>query len=78
MPLEFLRRSGPNPPLRLHPGINFSSMEVGGDLGGLVFTVGSVVSAIIGLPFLGWFFGGAIAGGFLLAAGLWRLHQPQS
>ena len=36
--------------LELHPGINFSRMDVGGDLGGLVFAVGSVVAVLIGLP----------------------------
>jgi hypothetical protein len=58
--------------LGLHPGINFSNMPVGGDVGGLIFVVGSVGAVIIGLPYLGWFFGGALAGGLLIAAALVR------
>ncbi len=36
--------------LPLHPGINFSCMDVGGNLGGCVFAVGSVVAVLVGLP----------------------------
>ena len=75
MPLDFLRRSRPNPPLELHPGINFSNMPVGGDLGGLIFAVGSIVAVILGLPYLGWFFGGAVLGGVLVGAALWWWHR---
>jgi hypothetical protein len=75
MDLEFLRRSRPNVPLDLHPGINFSNMPVGGDLGGLIFAVGSVAVVVIGLPYLGWFFAAALAGGIALAAALLVWHQ---
>jgi ABC-type antimicrobial peptide transport system permease subunit len=63
-----------NPPLELHPGINYSDTPVGGDLGGLIFMIGSIAVVIIGLPFLGWFFGSALAGGVLLAGGLFWWH----
>jgi hypothetical protein len=75
MALEFLRRARPNAPLGLHPGINFSNMPVGGDLGGLIFAVGSVAAVVIGLPYLGWFFAGALAGGFAVAAALLVWHR---
>ena len=39
-----LRRPSRN--LDLHPGINFSKLEVGGDIGGLVFAAGSVVAVL--------------------------------
>jgi hypothetical protein len=61
--------------LDLHPGINFSNMPGGGDVGGLIFTVGSVGAVIIGLPYLGWFFAGALLGGVLIAAALIVGHR---
>jgi hypothetical protein len=33
-----------------HPGINFSNMDVGGDLGGFIFAAGTTVAVLIGLP----------------------------
>lgn len=65
--------------LTLHPGINFSKLEVGGDLGGFVFTVGSVVMVLIGLPRLlpmylaSWILGAALAVGL----GAWYRHHPK-
>ncbi len=58
-----------SPPLigRGHPGINFSRLEIPGDLGGLVFVVGTIATMLIGLPEARWFFAGALAGGALLA-----------
>jgi hypothetical protein len=57
------------PPLigRSHPGINFSRLEIGGDLGGLVMAVGSVVGLLIGLPAARLFFGAALLGAVLVA-----------
>ena len=37
----------PSRDLELHPGINFSRLEVGGDIGGLVFAAGSVVAVLL-------------------------------
>jgi hypothetical protein len=60
------------PPLigRSHPGINFSRLEVGGDLGGFVFMVGVVVTLLVGLPQARVFFAAAVAGGVVLAVAL--------
>ncbi len=73
MALEFLRDTRPTQHLELHPGINFSNMPVGGDLGGLIFAAGSVIAVVIGLH-LWWFLAGTVAGGFVLGAALiaWR------
>jgi hypothetical protein len=66
------------PPLigRSHPGINFSRLEIPGDVGGLVFTVGVVITMLIGLPLARPFFCGAFAGGLLVAAAIraWTRH----
>jgi hypothetical protein len=53
--------------LPLHPGINFSTMEVGGDLGGFVFAAGSVVAVLIGLPELVPLYLGSVVLGALFA-----------
>ena len=64
--------------LALHPGINFSRLEVGGDLGGCLFASGSVFVLVAGLPLVRWFFLGAVAAAvpvaYLLVA--WRRHHP--
>ena len=64
----------PSRNLRLHPGINFSSLDVGGDIGGFVFAAGSVVAVLIGLPELAPLYLGSIAAGLLFAFMLhgWR------
>ena len=64
----------PSRKIPLHPGINFSSMDVGGDIGGFVFAAGSVVAVLIGLPELAPLYLGSIAAGLLLACVLhgWR------
>jgi hypothetical protein len=56
------------------PAINISRIKVGGDLGGLVFVVGTVVCLLIGLPETRTFFAGTLAGGGAIAAVLawWR------
>ena len=63
------------PPLigRDHPGINFSRLEIPGDLGGFVFTIGVVVCVVIGLPAARLFLAGALLGGGVLAVavGAW-------
>jgi len=57
----------PNPQLRLHRGINFSNLDVGADAGGFIFTVGTVVTMLIGLPFLIPYYAAALVGGVGLA-----------
>lgn len=61
----------PSRNLPLHPGINFSSMDVGGDIGGFVFAAGSVVAVLIGLPDLAPLYLGSLIAGLLFA---WILH----
>ena len=67
------RRTSRN--LQLHPGINFSKLEVGGDIGGLVFAVGSVVAVLIGLPSIAPLYIGSLACGVLLAVAIFEWHQ---
>ena len=67
--------------LELHRGINFSSLEIGGDFGGLVFVVGTIVCLLIGLPEARVMFFGGLAGGAIVAAILvrWgRRHATRS
>jgi hypothetical protein len=66
------------PGMPLFRGINFSSLEVEADLGGLVFMVGSVACLLIGLPMARVLFGGAVGGGAILAVGIawWHGRHP--
>jgi hypothetical protein len=61
------------------PQINFSSTEVAGNIGGLIFVVGSLLVVSLGLPSVLWFLSaGAVAGCFLawrLAA--WHARHPK-
>jgi hypothetical protein len=60
------------------PRINFSSTEVAGNIGGLIFAVGSVFIVALGLPWVIWFLFAAIAAGCFVAWGLarWRTSHP--
>jgi hypothetical protein len=71
-----LRRPSRN--LDLHPGINFSKMDVGGDVGGLVFAAGSVVAVLVGLPFIAPPYIASMIAGAALAVVLfeWHKHHP--
>jgi hypothetical protein len=73
MRTEVPRRRNPN--LALHPGINFSCLQVDGDLGGLIFAAGSVIALVAGVPAFRPFFFGALGGGLLLAAALVLWHE---
>ena len=57
----------PSRNLPLHRGINFSSTDVGGDIGGFVFAAGSVVAVLVGLPELAPLYLGSLAAGLLFA-----------
>jgi hypothetical protein len=61
------------------PQINFSSTEVAGDIGGLIFVVGSVFIVAIGLPSVIWFLFAATAAGCFLAWALavWHTKHPK-
>ena len=61
--------------LELHPGINFSRLEVGGDLGGFVFAFSSVLVLAAGLPQVRWFVAGAVATAVPMACLLLAWHR---
>lgn len=56
------------------PEINMSAIPVGGDVGGLLFVIGSIVVVVAGLPMLGWFLLGAVVTGTVVAWWLTRWH----
>jgi len=62
------------------PQINFSSTEVAGNIGGLIFVVGSVLVVSIGLPSVPWFLLAATIAGSVLAWSLiaWYSTHPTS
>ncbi|HJZ70381.1 MAG TPA: hypothetical protein VKE51_01510 [Vicinamibacterales bacterium] len=60
----------PAEPAWRSPQINFSSTEVNGNMGGLIFVIGSVLVVSLGLPSVLWFLIAATVAGCLLA---WRL-----
>ena len=71
-------REGPRRPsrnLELHPGINFSKLEVGGDVGGLVFAAGSVAAVLVGLPCIAPLYLASMIAGAALAVLLFEWHQ---
>lgn len=57
------------------PEINMSRVPVRGDLGGLVYVVGSVAVGLIGLPFLRWFLAVSMTLALLCAALLAMWHE---
>ena len=61
------------------PQINFSYTEVAGNVGGLIFVVGSVFIVVIGLPSVIWFLFAGTAAGCILAWGLvaWHTKHPK-
>jgi hypothetical protein len=65
----------PSRNLDLHPGINFSKLEVGGDIGGLVFAAGSVVAVLIGLPWIAPLYIASVVCGAGVAALLFEWHR---
>jgi len=69
----------PAEPQRGSPQINFSSTEVAGNIGGLIFVVGSVFIVAIGLPSVIWFLFAATIAGCILAWALvtWHTRHPK-
>jgi hypothetical protein len=61
------------------PEINFSSTRVSGNVGGLIFAVGSLFIIVLGLPGLLWFLFAGIAGGSCFAWALvsWHTSHPR-
>ena len=70
----------PSRNLELHPGINFSKLEIGGDVGGLVFAAGSVTAVLIGLPCVAPMYLASVVCGAGVAVLLfeWHQHHPGS
>ena len=54
--------------------INLSSIPVAGDIGGLLFVIGAIVTVLLGLPDIRWFVLASVVAGAVLAGGLfaWR------
>src|SRR6185295_19522978 len=69
----------PTEPQRRFPQINFSSTEVAGNIGGLIFVVGSVFVVSIGLPSVIVFLFAATVTGCVLAWALvsWHTSHPK-
>jgi hypothetical protein len=69
----------PTEPQWRSPQINFSSTEVAGNIGGLIFVVGSVFIVTIGLPSVIWFLFAATVAGCFLAWALvnWHTSHPK-
>jgi hypothetical protein len=65
----------PSEPQRSSPQINFSSTEVAGNIGGLIFVVGSVFIVAVGLPSTIWFLFAATVAGCFLAWALVAWHR---
>ena len=51
-----------------YPAINISRIRIGGDLGGVVFVVGTVACFLVGLPEIRGFFAATVGGGIMTAA----------
>jgi len=67
------------PQQRSTPQINFSSTEVAGNVGGLIFVVGTVLIVAVGLPSVLLFLFAATVAGCLVAWGLvaWHKSHPK-
>jgi hypothetical protein len=65
-------------PLAPRPQLNISAVHVGGDVGGLIFTVGAVVTIVFSVPTLRVFLLASVACSALIAAALvgWRRTHP--
>jgi hypothetical protein len=72
----------PADPLARRPAaeINLSSIPVAGDIGGLIFVVGSFVIILLGLPDIRWFVASAMVAATVLAGSLfaWRSSHPSA
>jgi hypothetical protein len=59
--------------------INLSSIPVAGDIGGLLFVIGAIVTVLLGLPDIRWFVFASVVVGAAMAGGLflWRSTHAQ-
>jgi hypothetical protein len=60
------------------PQINISSTDVAGNVGGLIFVIGTVLILVLGLPSILWFLVAGTLAGCVFAGGLveWRARHP--
>jgi hypothetical protein len=60
--------------------INLSSIPVAGDIGGLLFVIGAIITVLLGLPDIRWFVLASVVVGAVLAGGLflWRSSRTSS
>jgi hypothetical protein len=72
----------PANPLASRPDaeINLSSIPVAGDIGGLLFVIGAIVTVLLGLPDIRWFVLGSVVVGCVLASSLfvWRSSHTEA
>jgi hypothetical protein len=61
--------------MKRHPGISMHRLPIAGGLMGLVFTVGSCLIFLIGIPAMRYFLAGAIIVGAIIGTLLYRWHQ---
>jgi hypothetical protein len=82
-----LRRWNTRHPSQFAPGsrtpgaeINLSSIPVAGDIGGLLFVIGAIITVLLGLPDIRWFALGSVVVGALVAGGLflWRSSRTSA
>jgi hypothetical protein len=57
------------------PLINMSNIQVGGGIIGLVFSIGTILIFLTGIPSLRWFPVGAVAMGSVISFGLKLFHE---
>jgi hypothetical protein len=56
------------------PQINFSSTDVAGNIGGLIFVLGTLLIVLVGLPWVAWFLLAAAIAACFVACGLVAWH----
>ena len=61
-----------------HQGITMHRIRFGGGVAGMVFTVGSMLIFLLGVPVLWYFFAGAVALGVGFAAVLHRVRRQST
>lgn len=59
---------------RFHPGISIHKIQVGGDVGGLLFVIAAIAAVLMGIPSSWSFFVLAIGGGLVMAGLLHWKH----
>jgi hypothetical protein len=58
--------------------INLSSIPVAGDIGGLLFVIGAIITVLLGLPDIRWFVLASVVVGAVLAGGLFLWRSTRS